>query len=169
MTSLALGPDDMTWAPPLRDHGLSADADRIRRQVGDVHRDRTAGVSVTAPQRVTLEALWETLSEATRADWDGYGARPVGLAAAVRAQQFISQLPTTLPPPDVSADPNGRLHFEWRPGPGRAFVVSVGSSDVIRYAGLFGRNRAHGTEELGDELPSAVLANLARALGKAAA
>lgn len=170
MTSIALGPDDAAWAIPIlaSDHGLSEDAKLIRRQVVEVHREMTAGVSITAPHRETLRALQETLAEATESDWDGYGARPVSPSTAVRAHRFVSLLPTTVPPPDVGADPNGRLHFEWRAGPGRAFVVSVGPSDVIHYAALFGRSKAHGTEELSDELPQAVLANLGRALGRIA-
>lgn len=168
MTSIALGPEDVRWDVLSSDHGLSPDAQVIRRQVREVYDDRTAGVNVTAPHRTALEGLRDTLLEATQPGWNGYGARPVTAAAAVRALQFISLFPTTLPPPDVSADANGRLHFEWHPGPGRAFVVSVGPSDMIYYAGLFGRSKVHGTEELGHELSPAVLANLARALGKAA-
>jgi hypothetical protein len=166
VTSLALGPDDLAPVIQLRDHGVSEDANRLRALLAAVQRDRTAGVTLAAPHRETTEALLDTLEEARRADWDGYGARPVSPEAVFRARVFISLLPTTLPVPDVSADPNGRVHFEWRPGPGRAFVVSVGPSDVVHYAGLFGRNKVHGSEELADEIPQAVLANLARALGK---
>jgi len=165
VTSVALDPGDVTWVAPLNDHGVSEDANRLRRLLGGVQRDLTVGVSLTAPHRVALEALLDTLAEATRAGWDGQGARPVSPDAALRAHVFISLLPTTLPAPDVSADPTGRVHFEWRRGQGRAFVVSVGPGDVVHYAGLFGRNTAHGSEELSDEIPRAVLANLARALG----
>jgi hypothetical protein len=167
VTSLALGPDDLTGIISLGDHGVSEDAERLRRMLGTVHHDRTAGVSLTAPHRMTLEALLDTLEEATRPDWDGYGAGAVSPEASVRAHQFVNLLPTTVPAPDVSADPNGRVHFEWRPGRGRAFVVSVGPGDIVHYAGLFGRNKVHGSEELNDEIPRGVLAHLARTLGEA--
>lgn len=167
MTSIAIALEDMVWS--VADHGLSDEAYRVRRHVVEFHRELTAGVSITPPHRETLQAVQDTMGHAMRSDWDGYGARPVSLAACVRALRFVFLLPTTLPTPDVSADPSGRLLFEWRAGPGRAFVVSVGPSDVIHYAGLFGRSKVHGTEELGDELPSTVLANLGRALGRIAA
>lgn len=165
MTHIALRPEDV-WLGPPGDHGVSEEASKIRQHVGEVRRDLTVGNSVASPHSETLRSLREALSEATSPDWDGYGALAVPPAAAFAALRFVSLLPSTLPPPDVGADPNGRVHFEWRPAPGRAFVVSVGPSGFVNYAGLFGRNKVHGTEELGDELAGSILANLGRALGR---
>src|SRR5437867_340189 len=57
--------------------------------------------------------------------WDGYGAEAVGIPAYVAAQRFIRSLPAGIPVPELAADPDGCINFEWHVSPRRTFVVSV--------------------------------------------
>ena len=62
-------------------------------------------------------------------------------------------------------DPDGEIEFEWFRGPRWLFTVSVGRTGALSYAGLFGRNKTHGVEQLVEGLPEAIAQNLRRLLG----
>ena len=79
-----------------------------------------------------------------------------------RAKAFLEALPVTWPSPEISADPDGEITFEWSRGPHMVFAVSIGSGNLVSYAGLFGQNKTSGMETLVDQLPKVVSHNLAR-------
>lgn len=150
--------------------GKSHDADRLRELIGELRRSDFFSRSVTLAAAPTEAALDEVYQEAKAADWDGYGAKAVGPAVYAWAKRFISMLPTTTPPAEVSADPDGEISVLWRKGPWRVLSVSVGPDGRLSYAGLFGgRAKSHGTEYLGAELPKAISDNLRRLVSETAA
>lgn len=106
--------------------------------------------------------LEEVYQECQTDYWDGYGGRAVGLTAFEEAQRFCELLPFSVPSPEVAADPDGEIAFEWRQGPDGAFSVSIGPNHRLTYAGIFGPNRVHGVEHFGDEFPQAILNELSR-------
>jgi hypothetical protein len=156
--------DPAPWLVSRRDRGISRAANRIRERLGELSLDVITGVGLAALQRSVYNALFETFAEAHLSDWDGPGTRAVAPLSVANAVEFVNLLPTAIPAPHVGADSIGRIHFEWRTSPDRVFVVSVGPTDDIHYAGVFGRSTTHGTEELRDELPEPILANLGRVL-----
>jgi hypothetical protein len=95
-------------------------------------------------------------------DWDGYGAAPVTPQARAAAEEFLGALPTTWPPPEMAADPDGEISFEWARDPHWVFSVSVSPEGRLSYAGLFGVNRVHGAESFVGQLPQAIVDNLVR-------
>lgn len=102
-----------------------------------------------------LRATWEECSEK---GWDGYSAKPISGMTLLYAQRFLRSLPSELPGPEVSADNDGEVSFEWYGGPRRVFSVSVGSSGDLTYAGLFGDiEKHHGVIRFKDMIPSRVL------------
>jgi hypothetical protein len=98
-----------------------------------------------------LKEIWE---ETREENWDGYGASPVSVLAFLNARAFLSNLPTTVPIPEITVEPDGEIAFEWYLQPRWVFSVSVGSNNELTYAGLFGRNKIHGTEYFENELPN---------------
>lgn len=139
------------------DHGVSREAKALR----DALRASRRG---TAPGAILFRRLWDleqVFEDASSAGWDGYGADPVTQETFDTAKRFIEALPNTWPAPEISADPDGEITFEWGRGPDMVFAVSIGASDLADYAGLFGRVKIHGREVL-SELPKVVLDNLAR-------
>jgi hypothetical protein len=94
--------------------------------------------------------------------WDGAGSRPVSSASVVQAQHFLAALPAMFPAPEVSADPDGEIAFEWYVGTRQVFSVSIGDQPEIAYAGTFGAKRTWGSEPFLGELPGEVLRNLRR-------
>ena len=112
-----------------------------------------------------LDDAWQA---ATTPGWDGYGAAPVSAEALWAAQRFLSVIPEAWPSPEITADPDGEISFEWARGPHWVFTVSVASEGQLSYAGLFGSNRVHGTETFVGTLPEAIVVGLARLFARAA-
>lgn len=138
----------------------------------DPSTDRTATVKLKSARAVgssiTLgEAsaeLLKTAIEASVPNWDGHGAVPVKLAALAHAEAFLEAFPTSLPQPEVSADPDGEVSFDWFFRPDVVFSLSISETGRLSYAGLFGHASTYGEESLSDRIPGTILAGLHRCM-----
>jgi len=98
-------------------------------------------------------------------DWDGYRAEAVSDTVLLCAEAFIRALPDGLAMPEISAEPDGQISFDWLPTKTKTFTLSVGSSDRLAYAWIDGSNRGHAVDLFeGDQLPPRVLGELQRIL-----
>src|SRR6266540_5638638 len=134
----------------MTERGVGPDAQAIRAQLFRVLRDFYETYSIQEVHREAHRALHAAIAEALTDNWDGYGARAVRPETRDNAIWFLRSLPSSVPSPDVAVDPDGEVAFEWYASPGRVFSVSVGSGDVVTFAGLKGRKRIRGTEVLVD-------------------
>lgn len=82
--------------------------------------------------------------------------------AAIR---FAYCLPRFGPLPEVSADPDGEISFDWIAPSGREmFSVSVNDQNRLAYAGWFGeKSRTHGIEQLAEGCPQEILRGIQKA------
>lgn len=135
-----------------------------RRSSGSLRRatDLAPSVSLDEPFQESVQALLEVFKEASHADWDGYGARPVSAATLSQALAFLALLPATLPRPEVSGHPDGELAFEWSFGRRQILTVSINQSGKLSYAALIGQVQQHGTEFILDRLPETIALALRR-------
>ena len=115
--------------------------------------------ALAATLRSELESL---MFDCHRAGWDGYGADAVSMDAYNAAERFIRSLPFGIPQPDLSADPDGYVTFEWRKSPRRTLLVSVRPGYALDYAALIGTAKAHGSEPFFGELPETLKALIRR-------
>ena len=149
---------DSILFPPTR-CAESPDADWIQRLASSATSPRSSEVLGSK-----YWALAETLDQASLPNWDGYGALAVRPETFQKARAFLEMLPTTIPQPDIGADPDGEIVFEWQLKPDVVLSVSIGPADRLNYAALFGENRVYGTESFANGLPEAIASNLARCL-----
>lgn len=119
-------------------------------------------MTVGEPKRIVQEALNAAYTAAQVENWDGEGSARVEPSTYVYASQFIWLLPSTAPLPEVTADIDGEILFEWDQGRRRIFSVSVGRDGTLTFAGLFGHNKIHGTEHLREALPMVISDSLTR-------
>ncbi|MBI2895165.1 MAG: hypothetical protein HYY06_16545 [Deltaproteobacteria bacterium] len=150
---------------PLRDHGLSEVAERMRRILSEAC-DFSTTITVGARARDAARALREACDEAPEKGWDGYAGAPVQLGALEEAESFLRALPTDFPLPDVGIDPGGEVLLEWQVERRWVFSMTIDADGVVSYAGLYGKNRVHGREHFVDVVPKAVVDGLARLLAK---
>lgn len=81
------------------------------------------------------------------------------------ALNFLLLLPRSLPVPEVSADPDGEISFDWIGSSGKMFSVSVNKDGRIAYAGRFGeRSKVHGIEQLSETCPVEIIRGIQRSL-----
>lgn len=77
------------------------------------------------------------------------------------AQIFLRRLPTWVADPDVGADPNGDLTFEWYSGRDHVLSISLAPNGEVVYAYANGRRRESGCDDVTHGLPDNILELLA--------
>lgn len=163
MSSLAYaapGGTGIRW----QEDGASEDADRIRSRIAQAVAHILTGTSTGAVYHAGTESLSELEEEASTEDWDARGALPLDPASVLAAHRFLAILPSSFPAPFIAADPDGEVAFEWEGPSGELFSLSFAPEQTIAYAGIFGPARVKGIEYFGDDIPSAILEGLRRAL-----
>lgn len=109
-----------------------------------------------------FELIEQQIAEvrATCADqgWDGYSARPIEAITVEQAMRFALALPRNLPVPDIVAEPDGEIAFDWAGSDGRVISVSIGPTGTLAYAALLSEHsRQNGSEQLGEAIPPRVI------------
>ena len=110
----------------------------------------------------TLRALRNAIAECSEDDWDGYGAKRIDRKSCEESLRFLDMLPSTVPAPEVTVEPDGMVAFEWYEESRWVFSVSFETNGAMVYAGLFGKSKTHGTEYFGEEVPQTILDNIRR-------
>lgn len=87
-------------------------------------------------------------------DWDGYGADPVDSACVDRAATILLALPSRVPSPETTPNPNGTISLDWECA-GQAVSLEVG---VARYSAFWESEHGLRTDQgdLTDGLPQFV-------------
>jgi len=110
-----------------------------------------------------IKELYEIYIENSEDDWDGYGAAALSYDAYFEASKILMIIPTSLPMPEVAAEPDGGIGLEWYKEKGYSFVISVNGKGIISYAGLFGSgNETYGSESFSGLLPKTIIDGLRR-------
>jgi hypothetical protein len=142
--------------------GVGDDLQSVEQLLRDAIGRLFNSVSLGKPVQDLLRQLYQVLEECGRSNWDGYEAQSVLFETYEKAKRFAQALPFGTPAPEVSAEPDGEITFEWFATPTRVFSVSVGPNNELNYAGLFGASRTYGTEVFHDEIPEVVLTHIKR-------
>jgi hypothetical protein len=95
-------------------------------------------------------------------NWNGEGADPVSNEAIKEARAFLYKFPTTMPLPEVIAEPDGYLGLEWYSNKRLLYVVSFNGQGVLSCSGLIGQTKVYGTYYMDDGIPSEILRTIAR-------
>lgn len=154
-------PWSMVGAIVLPEHAISPGAGGVGLEFPP-STSSDASVTRGLNRAFMMAAIQSAAREAAVADWDANGARPVEPTTIAFAKQFAAALPPYVPLPDVSADSDGDLSFDWNYGPRRVFSVSVRRDGVLNYAGLFGGSSVHGSETIFAGLPAQIVSQIAR-------
>ena len=134
----------------------------IKNQFKEICEPSTTNSLIEIYLEEAVKSLIEIYKECSKPDWDGYNALPITANAFEEAGKIINLLPTSIPMPEIMAEPGGEIGFEWRKGNRLVFVLSVGGKHEINYAGIFWSNKIHGSEYFGESLPSLIIENLRR-------
>lgn len=97
------------------------------------------------------------ISECYYEGWDGYDAVAIQLHTYESALRFLRNLPSTLPSPEVSAEPDGHITFEWYLNQRRLVSISVSPEGDLYYAALIGSKKRYGSEPFFGEIPPEIV------------
>lgn len=147
---------------PRRSWAISDEAKRLETQEQPMREDApiTNAVSNYGLQNELLELFRGHSTD----NWDGYGAKAITQEALAAALSFALMLPTAIPPPVLSMDPDGRVVFEWYRRPRRVFSVAIEKDKQLTYSGLFDSRQASGTEYFENDLPEVFFLYVERVL-----
>ncbi len=136
--------------------GVSDVAGTIKAKFEEISRYMAASVSLRSPKLKMREMLIDACQASSEPNWDGYGALPVDCATYSQADHFLRALPRNIPLPEISADPDGQIAVDWRISPKKALAVSIGANQIT-FAAILGSGKVHGSDDLGNEIPTLVL------------
>lgn len=142
--------------------GFSDDFKDLVRNIKNQIQKICEPLTIGRPLEEAVKSLLDIYKECSEENWDGYNALPITADAFEEARNIIKLLPTSVPMPEILAEPGGEIGFEWRKGDRLVFVLSVGGKHKINYTGIFGSNKLHGSEYFGESLPSVIIGNLGR-------
>ena len=87
-------------------------------------------------QEQCKDAICNLLVTAGKSNWDDDGGDPVTEEIVEIALKIVGELPGNVAPPDISADPEGNIDFDWHLDNGTMFTISVGQIGDIAISGL---------------------------------
>lgn len=122
-----------------------------------------AGTGRSSPEQTLVEKVdgWEkdirALIDESNAALEP-GAVHVDESTTKAAIEFARMLPSYVPVPELTAEADGEISFDWLGPHGRIFSVSLNSLGRIAYAGKFGeKSKVHGIEELSATCPPEIV------------
>ena len=93
---------------------------------------------LTPDQQETCKgAIRSLLTSAGEQNWDGEGADPVTKNTVAYAMGLVKELPCGVGLPEIYADREGNIEFDWHLDNGTMFTISVGKTEDIAVSGLY--------------------------------
>jgi hypothetical protein len=142
--------------------GLSQEAKFISKTFSDLYEDYNYPITLGQTSREIKNYFLDIAKECSEDNWDGYGAKSFDIVSFCVAANFLLLLPSNFQKPEINVDPDGEVALEWFNGANKVFSVSFSNNGNLSYAGLFGINKAHGTEYFENEIPETILENINR-------
>jgi hypothetical protein len=159
MTSLALN-----YSGFFCDTGMSGEARYLREAESEAVRRLEHSQALFGEKAEAIQQVWTIYNECSVEGWDGYGAVPVSQYAARRAVDMIRALPSHLPIPEITPEPDGSMSLDWNPSRDRIFSVSVGNDDRLSYAWLDGADRGYAVANFHEDvIPARIIEGIKHA------
>ena len=103
-----------------------------------VESDFSSSPNLTLAQlKQCKKDLKDLLETAGKPDWDGEDADPVTEDTIKAAEKVIDELPGESGVPEISADPEGNVEFDWHLDNGTMLTVCIGQKGEIAISGLY--------------------------------
>lgn len=115
--------------------------------------------SVTWERNFQLsQELFQTFSECSTENWDGYEALPIKEQAFLEAQRFVASMPIFIPDPEIVPEPGGDIGFQWSFGEDRILTVSFEGKNTLTYTAILGsfERTRYGKEKFNNSMPQEV-------------
>lgn len=129
----------------------------VGHRVEIVVRDSEPSQELDAARIALLKTLQETCQRCQQPNWDGEGAEAISTETHEVARRLLESLPSDMPLPSISAEPDGQLNFEWYQAPRRLLSASLSSNGTLYWAALIGSEDPRGSCQFVDQFPQTLL------------
>ena len=129
----------------------------VGRRVEIVVRDSETSRELDNARITLLTALGETWQRCQQPNWDGDGAEAISAETHEIARRLLESLPSDMPLPSISGEPDGQLNFEWYQAPRRLLSVSISADSTLFWAALIGSEDPRGSCQFVDRFPQSLL------------
>lgn len=109
-----------------------------------------------------LDGLEKIQRDCSKQGWDGYDAKPVSQVTIDLAKTIIAVFPPSMHAPEIGAEPDGHITFEWYRSTSMVLSLSITPDEDIHYAALIGSAKAYGTEKFKGTFPQIILDTIQR-------
>jgi len=141
----------------FQDSGVSEEARRVERMTLEaLEQLRSEG------HRAARSELIDLLAICAREGWDGDQGTPMSAATYANARGFLAALPAAFPTPELGVEAEGSVSFDWFPGPGMLFSVSVTEEGKLFFVAVTPESRSSGIERFDGRLPKVITDTLRR-------
>ena len=129
----------------------------VGHRVEIVVRDSEPSRELDDARITLLTTLRETCQQCQQPNWDGDGAETISTETYEIARRLLESLPSDMPLPSISAEPDGQLNFEWYQAPRRLLSASIGSNGTLYWAALIDSEDPRGSCQFVDQFPQTLL------------
>lgn len=126
--------------------GVSNEALLLNDNFAQLSAHQETAESLFGGKSQLISDLRAIAADCAQEDWDDYGAKAVSDTVIFRAEAFIRALPESISAPEISAEPDGQISFDWLPSRTRTFTLSVNAGNRLAYAWIDGANRGNAAE-----------------------
>lgn len=129
----------------------------VGHRVEIVVRDSEPSQELDDARTALLKTLRETWQQCQQSNWNGEGAEAISPETHDVARRLLESLPSDMPLPSISAEPDGQLNFEWYQSPRRLLSASISSNGTLYWAALIGSEDPRGSCQFVDQFPQTLL------------
>ncbi len=138
----------------------SSEGNIVYERIMDYVEKYNQSIAISGNKRVTNDELCDVYLECKNPNWDGYNAIPVSIEICKAALKFTQALPIDIPAPEVSAEADGEISFEWYQGTKKIFSVSIGANNRLSFAGIDGDEEWYGVSTFIDQISPKVISGI---------
>lgn len=137
---------------------VSAEAEVLRDSASAMIATKERSLALFGAKSSVISQIHAVAAERASDEVDSDEFASVSDDVIERATHFVRAIPDALALPEVAADPDGSISFDWIAGRARVFSVSVGNTNRVSFAWIDGTDRGHGVARFdGDVIPTRVI------------
>lgn len=122
---------DMFSLACSNDSAISVEANFMRQASREARSSKESSEALFGTNSRAIERVWALFNECSTPDWDGNGADPLLLQTVYGAIELIRALPSEMPMPEFSVEPDGAIAMDWMKSRSTVFSLSISTNERI--------------------------------------
>lgn len=124
----------------------SKTADFVAQKIKDIRDMLEESNALGFAAKGTFQQLDKVFEECSSDGWDGERAKPISVEVLQCAKRFLDSFPLGMEAPEVGAEPDGAITFEWYRTPSKVISISIDGSGWLYFAAIIGSRKIHGAD-----------------------